>query len=125
VSYYPPNKFSSAQDPQGRAGDARIHQQTVINGNVGVEYRVKEDLPIRLGAFTNFSSSPTIGTTGASGSVIDYYGGTASISLIDHPFSTHIGAQAAYGKGEHLVGTGPQNFSLLHLTGMIGSSFHF
>lgn len=125
ASLYLPNDFSAVHDPQGRAGDAIIKQQMIVNGNIGAEYRFRPQWPLRWGAFTNFSSSPPLGTRGASGSKIDYYGGSVSFAYDDAPFATHFGTQIAYGKGDHQVSGTAEKFSLLNITALFGSSFRF
>ena len=125
VSTYLPNDFIAVSDPQGRVGSATLKQEWVFNGNVGVEYRYQNDYPIRTGFFTNFSSAPTLGSTGSNNSKIDYYGGSLSFSVEKERYTSMIGGQVSYGKGNVLVANAINNFSLLHLTLMLGSSFRF
>lgn len=125
VRFYLPHNYTSVHDPQGRATDAVIHQEFVTNGNIGLAYWLAEHWPLRLGVFSNFSASPGLGTTGAASSLVDYYGGTCSLSYDNKPFSTTVGLQTAYGEGSHLSAGAVQNFDLLHLTGFVASSFRF
>lgn len=124
VSVYMPNEFAGIHDPQGRVADVRIEQKLIFNGNIGMEYRMREKFPVRAGFYTNYSSAPSLGTS-STNSRIDYYTGTASIGYERENYATNVGLQLAYGTGETLAAGQTNDFNLIHLTAMIATSFRF
>ncbi|MBI2974960.1 MAG: hypothetical protein HYY43_05165 [Deltaproteobacteria bacterium] len=126
ISFYLPHKFTSAHDNTGTFSDIKIDQNFVVNGNVGGEYYIGGKFPLRLGAFTNLSSTPDAEAGTAATSKIDYYGGTFSLGYEMGHTTYNIGAQYAYGVGKLLDSGGvAQDFNIYTVTALLSGSYRF
>src|SRR2546423_2543382 len=101
------------RDDEGRAAeglDRHVHRRPVVNGAVGLEYRLSEAVPLRLGFFTDFAATnaPIASPPGAPSQNADNtthihrYGGTTSIGLRTEHTATDVGINLSYGKGTDL-----------------------
>ena len=82
--------------------------QSTLNGAVGAELYLSENLATRLGAFTNRAASPAV-LDGAANQAThtDLYGGSASLSLLRPGSSVTLGAiySLGTGKGQEIGGS--------------------
>jgi len=125
VNLYLPNSFTAVADPQGRVGSSRIHQNLVINSNVGCDYRWNKKWRTATGFFTNFSAADPVAVGSGSASKIDYYGGTLSLAYDLSPFSYTVGTQIAGGSGVTLVANAVTRYTIIRYTVMIGTAFKY
>lgn len=126
VLFYLPHTFTEAHDRTGVFPDVRLKQEFTVNGKLGGEYYVHKAIPLRFGAFTNFSSAPTPQTGTANTTQINYYGGTFSIGYEREHTTCNLGAQYSYGAGKSLDYAGiSQDFNLWTLSVLLAGSYRF
>ncbi len=126
VLFYLPHTFTEAHDRTGVFPDAILKQEFTVNGKIGTEFYVHKAIPLRFGAFTNFSSAPNLPSGTAAASQFDYYGGTFSVGYEREHTTCNLGAQYAYGFGKALDNTGtPQDFNLWTLSVLLAGSYRF
>ncbi len=106
-SYHLPTGYTilSGEDSwSGMPVDFRLRREGVVNFNLGGEYYVVENYPIRAGIFTNLSSSPGVDETDPSGSHdrIDMYGVSFSVGQESEHTTLSVGVNYVWGKGQTL-----------------------
>jgi len=106
VTYHFPTSFNrfSGDDQNGIYREYRLEREGTCNVNLGGEYYVKESYPIRIGFFTNLSSSPKVEVDEDPNTEypahIDKYGITAGISRETEHTTMNIGINYVWGKGD-------------------------
>jgi hypothetical protein len=83
---------------------ASFERRLTTNANVGFETLLFERVPLRVGAFTNFSSAPDVvpGTEPMQPSV-DMFGGSFAVGYRDEGYDISIGAAGMRGLGHALA----------------------
>ena len=114
TSFELPSRFSASQ---GVDPDVPLTRKlnTVINYAAGLELYVTENLPLRVGAFTNYSANPEIPslTSGvAYAPYLNELGGTVSFGYFGSKGSVHIGIGGAQSTG-HVVLSYPEGTNQL------------
>lgn len=82
----------------------RLTREGVVNFNLGGEYYVRENYPVRAGVFTNLSSSPGVDQSDPEGSrdEIDMYGVSFSVGNESEHTTISVGVNYVWGKGKTL-----------------------
>jgi len=101
--YTPPKSESSSDmylplDPF--LWETVVKRKPVVNANLGWEYIIAEEWPLRQGFYTNFSSAPDVKSSNTPGPTqIDSIGSTLSIGYITKGYNFNIGVQGSLGMG--------------------------
>ena len=77
-----------------------VSRRGVLNANLGFEWVIAEDWPVRLGAFTNFSSAPALRPYEPGLEQIDVVGGTVSVGYNFEGFALNFGFLGSTGWGK-------------------------
>ena len=92
-----------------------VERSPVLDLNLGGEYLIDKDWSFALGAFTDFSSAPSLQTL-PDGTIVpgtsrltnvNLYGGTATLGMIGQHSISRFGMSIAYGTGEDAVPNDP------------------
>ncbi|MBI5207674.1 MAG: outer membrane protein transport protein [Candidatus Firestonebacteria bacterium] len=80
----------------------RIQKRNIFNHNVGGEYMITENIPLRLGFYTNYSLAPEIDINNVEekSTHIDKYGISLSSGMISENSTLMINLKYGFGKGE-------------------------
>ncbi|MDP8236665.1 MAG: outer membrane protein transport protein [Candidatus Erginobacter occultus] len=110
LSYHLPTSYQllAGEDVwTGRPVTTELRRKGVVNFNLGGEYRLAGNYPLRAGIFTNLSSSPGIDESDPAGSQekIDMYGVSFSVGNESEHTTISLGVNYVWGKGE-TVGIG-------------------
>ena len=75
--------------------------ESVVDVNVGAEYYVIENYPLRCGFFTSFSSAPDVTRrTEDFPAKVDMYGLTLSVGRVSEHVALSLGVNYLFGSGE-------------------------
>ncbi|MBI5502968.1 MAG: hypothetical protein HY907_22175 [Deltaproteobacteria bacterium] len=77
-----------------------VERRGVLNANVGFEWVIEGEWPLRLGAFTNFSAAPPLRPYQPGLERIDIVGGTISAGYNFDAFSVNVGFLGSVGWGQ-------------------------
>ncbi len=90
----------------------RVTRLAVVNLNLGAEYLITPKFSVSAGAYTDFSSSPSLSGQAFAGvldqqylSHIDLYGVTAALGFFSSNSVTRVGAMYSFGRGHEVVTT--------------------
>lgn len=113
LSYHLPTSYqplSGEDDWTGQPVTTKLRRKSVVNFNLGGEYYVAENYPLRAGVFSNLSSSPGVDESDPAGSQekIDMYGVSFSFGNESEHTTISVGVNYVWGKGK-TVGIG-ENF---------------
>ena len=110
------DRFELAPDVQSRLRlQTHVERSAVLNLNLGGEYLLNRDWSFALGAFTDFSTAPSLQTL-PDGTIkqgtsrlpdVNLYGGTATLGMIGRHSISRLGMSLAYGSGENAVPNDP------------------
>ncbi|MEK6609273.1 MAG: hypothetical protein AABZ30_16580 [Myxococcota bacterium] len=80
---------------------ATVRREAVVNGNVGGEYYLAGFIPVRAGAFTNFSSAPDVKASPDERALahVDMYGVTTSVGYVTGDYDVSFGVVYSFGSG--------------------------
>src|SRR5690606_32499836 len=78
------------------------HRALTANVSVGAEAVLAETVPVRVGAFTNFSAAPSIdGPSDTYGpDAVNAYGATASVGVRADGYDLNLGVAGSLGRGD-------------------------
>jgi len=112
VSYHHSLEYRPYKDPESDTEEnayifldpflleSQIKRNPVFNANIGWEYVIDDEWPLRNGYYTNFSSALDLGRTNTpSPTQIDAFGTTLSIGYIRKGYNINIGVQSSIGLG--------------------------
>lgn len=106
VSYHFPTSYTELSGDDIWSGDPvtlNVRKEPVTNVNLGAEYYLLENHPLRLGFFTNLSSAPYPDLdSAASGEDVDMYGASASAGYETEHSTFTLGLNYVWGKGKCL-----------------------
>ncbi len=82
-----------------------VERRAVVNLNAGVEYLLVREVSVALGAFTNFSSAPTISAEPEFDQLpdVDLYGLTIALGYFGEYTLSRIGLQYSAGTGQDVI----------------------
>ncbi len=105
LSYHFPTSYNALSGDDVWTGEpitTTVRRKPVINVNLGGEYYVIEDYPVRLGFFTNLSSAPTPEPAHGGTEKVDMYGLTASVGNEAEHTTINLGVNYVWGSGSTL-----------------------
>lgn len=103
VTYHFPTSFKLLEgtDNKGTFRTMEMRYEAVVDVNVGAEYYVLENYPLRCGFFTSHSSAPDVTrTTEDFPAQIDLYGLTFSVGRVSEHVALSLGLNYLFGSGE-------------------------
>lgn len=109
VSIHMPTSYTLVEVDNQQAREAlliapEVDRNMVINGNLGAEVQFLKRFTVGLGAFSNFSSAPTIGDpTRPAAARVHMVGGTVAVGIFSEHTITRIGMTYARGSGSDVI----------------------
>jgi hypothetical protein len=109
VSIHLPTSYTLVEVDNQQAREAlliapEVDRNMVINGNLGAEVQFLKRFTVGLGAFSNFSSAPTIGDpTKPAAARVHMVGGTVAVGIFSEHTITRIGMTYARGSGSDVI----------------------
>lgn len=109
ISVHLPTRYTLVQIDNEQARRAlliapEIDRNLVINGNLGAEVQILNTFTLGLGAFSNFSSAPSIGDpTRPSPARVHMVGGTLAAGFFSQHTVTRLGIQYSRGSGTDII----------------------
>lgn len=103
VTYHFPTSFKILEgtDYNGTYRTLEMRIESVVDVNVGAEYYVIENYPLRCGFFTSFSSAPDVTRrTEDFPAKVDMYGLTLSVGRVSEHVALSLGVNYLFGSGE-------------------------
>ncbi len=107
LSYHLPTSYTELQGRDTWSGEEiriETRREPVVNLNLGGEYYVVKNYPLRAGFFTNLSSSPPVDAEDprVGKENIDMYGVSASVGNESEHTTINVGVNYVWGKGRTL-----------------------
>jgi hypothetical protein len=109
VSLHLPTSYTLVEVDNQQAREAlliapKVKRNMVINGNLGAEVQFLKRFTVGVGAFSNFSSAPTIGDpTRPAPARVHMVGGTVAVGIFSEHTITRIGMTYARGSGSDVI----------------------
>ncbi len=104
LTYHLPTSYNAlkgADHWSGEQVELQVRREPVVNLNLGGEYYVHENYPVRAGFFTNFASSPDPSVDNITNlNQVDMYGITASIGNESEHTTLNLGFNYTWGSGK-------------------------
>jgi len=128
LSYYGADSYLDMEEAS--VAEYIEHRQT-LNGSLGFEYKVRDWIKLRWGAFTNLSShpAPAVGKVKGQGDHVDQLGFAANVAVKSRNIQYTFGGYYTGGQGESVQRIN-QNYEVISktqqvFTMLVGTSYSF